>query len=159
MMIFKKSQKYMTKLIMISKKILTLLKRSQKKNMEILTIILFEKVLSKVQENESLSESLGEKSVSTIVEEDETSTEKFWARCKGKSLWMKSVSPSDEEDETSTEKVLTIRPLCWLLPASQHKLMSSDKFLSNIQKKNSWRVSSCSNCNIGFWEQLNIRHG
>ena len=76
-MIFKKSQKYMTKLIMISKKILTLLKRSQKKNMEILTIILFEKVLSKVQENESLSESLGEKSVSTIVEEDETSTEKI----------------------------------------------------------------------------------
>ena len=83
-MIFKKSQKYMTKLIMISKKILTLLKRSQKKNMEILTIILFEKVLSKVQENESLSESLGEKSVSTIVEEDETSTEKILSEMQGK---------------------------------------------------------------------------
>ena len=84
MMIFKKSQKYMTKLIMISKKILTLLKRSQKKNMEILTIILLEKVLSKVQENESLSESLGEKSVSTIVEEDETSTEKILSEMQGK---------------------------------------------------------------------------
>ena len=83
-MIFKKSQKYMTKLIMISKKILTLLKRSQKKNMEILTIILLEKVLSKVQENESLSESLGEKSVSTIVEEDETSTEKILSEMQGK---------------------------------------------------------------------------
>ena len=79
-MIFKKSQKYMTKLIMISKKILTLLKRSQKKNMEILTIILLEKVLSKVQENESL----GEKSVSTIVEEDETSTEKILSEMQGK---------------------------------------------------------------------------
>ena len=83
-MIFKKSQKYITKLIIISKKILTLLKRSQKKNMEILTIILLEKVLSKVQENESLSESLGEKSVSTIVEEDETSTEKILSEMQGK---------------------------------------------------------------------------
>ena len=46
-MIFKKSQKYMTKLIMISKKILTLLKRSQKKNVEKLTMILLKNLKKK----------------------------------------------------------------------------------------------------------------